>query len=65
MRVHADRDSCISAGQCVMSAPDVFDQDEDDGVVSVKVAAPPPELTDDVRRAAAMCPAMAITLTEH
>ena len=65
MRVHADRDSCISAGQCVMSAPDVFDQDEDEGLVHLKVSTPPPELADDVRRAAAMCPAMAITLTEH
>ena len=64
MRVHADRDSCISSGQCVMTAPDVFDQDEDDGVVSLKTGTPPPELAQDVRQAAAMCPAMAITLTE-
>jgi ferredoxin len=48
-----------------MNAPDVFDQDEDDGVVSLKTDTPPPELTGDVRRAAAMCPAMAITLTER
>ena len=65
MRVHADRDSCVSSGQCVMTAPDVFDQDEDDGVVSLKTDTPPPELTRDVRQAAAMCPAMAITLTEE
>jgi ferredoxin len=65
MRVHADRDSCVSSGQCVMNAPDVFDQDEDDGVVSLKTDTPPPELARDVRRAAAMCPAMAITLTEQ
>ena len=65
MRVHADRDSCVSSGQCVMNAPDVFDQDEDDGVVSLKTDTPPPELATDVRRAAAMCPAMAITLTEQ
>jgi ferredoxin len=65
MRVHADRDTCIGAGQCVMSAPAVFDQDEDDGVVLLKTDAPPPELADDVRRAAALCPAMAITLGEE
>lgn len=64
MRVHADRDSCVSSGQCVMTAPDVFDQDEDEGVVIVKTATPPPELAKDVRRAAALCPAMAITLTD-
>jgi ferredoxin len=44
--------------------PDVFDQDEDEGVVFLKTSAPPPELAEEVRRAAAMCPAMAITLTE-
>lgn len=65
MRVHADRDSCVSSGQCVMNAPDVFDQDENDGVVVLKTDTPPPELARDVRQAAAMCPAMAITLTEE
>ena len=64
MRVHADRDSCISSGQCVMNAPDVFDQDADEGLVSLKTDSPPPGLASDVRRAAAMCPALAITLTE-
>lgn len=64
VRVHADRDVCISSGQCVRSAPEVFDQDEDEGVVSLRTDAPPPGLADDVRRAVAMCPAMAITLTQ-
>jgi ferredoxin len=65
MRVDADRDICISAGQCVMSAPDVFDQDEDNGVVLLKTGTPPPELADDVRRAVALCPARALTLREQ
>jgi ferredoxin len=64
MRVHADRDICIGAGQCVLSAPAVFDQDEDDGVVFLKTDDPPAELADDVRQAAALCPALAITLGE-
>jgi ferredoxin len=65
MRVQADRDRCIGSGQCVMNAPDVFDQDEDEGLVSLKTSTPAPGLADDVRRAAAMCPALAITLTER
>jgi ferredoxin len=64
MRVHADRDICIGAGQCVLSAPAVFDQDEDDWVVFLKTDDPPAELADDVRQAAALCPALAITLGE-
>jgi ferredoxin len=63
MRVHADHDICISSGQCVRTVPDVFDQD-DEGVVMLKTDAPPPELAEDVRRAVAMCPSMAITLAE-
>jgi ferredoxin len=48
-----------------MNAPGVFDQDEDEGLVSLRTETPPPELVSDVRRAAAMCPALAITLTEE
>jgi ferredoxin len=64
MRVHADRDRCVSSGQCVMNVPDVFDQDEDEGMVVLKTGTPPPELAEDVRRAVTLCPAMAITVTE-
>jgi ferredoxin len=65
MRVHVDRDSCVSSGQCVQAAPDVFDQDEDAGMVILKTDTPPPELAADVRRAAGLCPALAIRLTEE
>jgi ferredoxin len=64
MRVRADQDRCVSSGQCVMTAPDVFDQRDDDGVVSLKTDTPPPEIEEQVRRAAAMCRALAITLEE-
>lgn len=65
MRVHADQGRCVSSGQCIMNAPGVFDQREDDGVVFLKTDTPPPEFDEDVRRAATMCPALAITLTEE
>jgi hypothetical protein len=42
----------------------VFDQREDDGTVLLLSANPPAELHDDVRRAAALCPALAITVIE-
>ncbi|OZM71152.1 ferredoxin-1 [Amycolatopsis antarctica] len=32
MRIETDRDTCIGAGMCVLTAPAVFDQD-DDGIV--------------------------------
>lgn len=62
MKVKADQAKCVSAGNCVAHAPEVFDQDEDDGSVILLDASPPDDLADAVREAAAACPAMAIHL---
>lgn len=64
MKVIADRDKCVSAGNCVAHAPAVFDQDEDDGSVILLDEDPSPDQFDDVRQAAAACPAMAIRVEE-
>jgi ferredoxin len=63
MRVIVDQDACISSGQCVLTVPAVFDQN-DDGVVVLLDECPPTELHDAVRQAAALCPALAITVIE-
>jgi len=62
MRVELDEPKCVAAGQCVMAAPEVFDQRDDDGVAIVLVAEPGEELHESVREAAAVCPAAAIRL---
>lgn len=54
---------CIGAGQCVLAAPAVFDQD-DDGIVVLLDAAPPESQHDAVRKAARLCPAVAIFVDE-
>jgi len=54
---------CIGAGQCVLSAPAVFDQD-DDGIVVLRDATPPPSEYEAVRKAARLCPAVAIFIDE-
>jgi ferredoxin len=64
MRVVADRTRCVGAGQCVLAAPAVFDQDEDEGLVVVLQEEPGAELADGVRRAEGNCPAMAIEVEE-
>ncbi|MET8829328.1 ferredoxin [Streptomyces sp. NPDC004610] len=64
MRVEVDGSRCVSAGQCVLSAPGVFDQREDDGVSYVLDATPPEAVHDDVREAENLCPAAAITVVE-
>ncbi|MFC4149653.1 ferredoxin [Micromonospora mangrovi] len=60
-RVRVDRDRCCGAGNCVLTAPEVFDQG-DDGLVLLRFTAPPPQTLEGVRRAADLCPAGAITV---
>jgi ferredoxin len=60
MKVTVDQPKCVSAGNCVAYAPDVFDQDEDDGSVILLEESPAPDRADDVRQAAETCPAHAI-----
>ncbi|OBF53413.1 ferredoxin [Mycolicibacterium monacense] len=64
MRIEANRDVCISAGNCVMSAPEVFDQD-DDGIV-VLLADPVPEIEHEhAREAVKLCPATALRVASE
>lgn len=62
MRVELDEPKCVASGQCVLAAPEVFDQREDDGVAILLDETPATELHDGVREAAAICPAAAIRL---
>jgi ferredoxin len=64
MRVEVDVPKCVGSGQCVLLAPDVFDQREEDGMVVLLDESPPVELHDAVREAAVVCPAAVIRLVE-
>lgn len=64
MRVVTDLDKCCGNGQCVMDAPDVFDQNDDDGTVIVLEPRPAPEQASAVRDAARHCPTEAIEVVE-
>ena len=64
MKVTVDQDKCVSSGQCVLSAGEVFDQRDDDGVVVLFNDSPPPDQAGDARKAAAACPALAIHIEE-
>ncbi|WBB80574.1 ferredoxin [Micromonospora sp. WMMD882] len=61
MRVTVDRTKCYGSGQCVATAPDVFDQRDEDGLVELLTATPSPDRHADVVDAAGLCPAAAIT----
>jgi len=64
MKVSIAAEKCVAAGQCVLLAPEVFDQREEDGVVVLLDETPEPELHDAVRESAMVCPAAAIHVAE-
>jgi ferredoxin len=64
VRVVVDVDRCRGAGLCALTAPEVFDQAEDDGTVVVLDPSPPPQLHVAVRHAAGLCPNAVIRLVE-
>jgi ferredoxin len=64
MRIVVDVARCRGAGQCTLTAPEVFDQDQDDGTVVVLTDEPPPELQHAVGLAAQLCPNSVIRLQE-
>ncbi|MEU6788400.1 ferredoxin [Nonomuraea angiospora] len=64
MKIIVDEAKCCGAGQCVLIAPDVFDQNEDDGIVILLEAEPAADRHAAVREAAAVCPAAAIQVDE-
>lgn len=63
MRVVANPRGCIGAGQCVITAPSVFDQDED-GIVVVLQERPGEAELPEVRAALDLCPSQSLTLTD-
>jgi ferredoxin len=64
MRIVTDTARCVGAGQCVLSAPDIFDQD-DDALVVLADESPATSALERVRAAVDRCPSGAITLAEN
>ncbi|CAL9281563.1 ferredoxin [Streptomyces sp. SudanB52_2052] len=63
MRIDIDKDLCIGAGQCALTAPDVFTQD-DDGYSTVLPGREDGGGSPLLREAARACPVSAITVSE-
>jgi ferredoxin len=61
MRITIDETRCIAAGQCVLNAPELFDQRDEDGIVVLLDANPPQAEQPAARLAAQLCPAQVIT----
>ncbi|PSK90264.1 ferredoxin [Murinocardiopsis flavida] len=65
MRITADTSVCISAGMCVLTVPEVFDQSDDDGLVTVLLPDPPKDLHGAVAQAVRLCPSRAIAISRE
>jgi ferredoxin len=64
VKIAADRDVCIQAGNCVMAADTLFDQD-DDGIVMVLVDEVPDDEEDHAREAVKLCPSQALRVVSE
>ncbi|MFI6294827.1 ferredoxin [Nonomuraea sp. NPDC050790] len=62
MKITLDQDRCCGSGQCVLAAPEVFDQREEDGIGVVLRPYAEAEHHDSVREAALTCPGRAISI---
>ncbi|MFB9925320.1 ferredoxin [Amycolatopsis halotolerans] len=60
MKVVVDQARCVGAGQCVLVAPEVFDQRDEDGIVVLLQENPTEDLHAQAKEAAQLCPALAI-----
>ena len=64
MKVTVDQDKCVGSGQCLLIAPDVFDQRDEDGIVVLRRHDVPAGSEDDVAEAAQVCPGLAISVED-
>jgi ferredoxin len=64
MKVLIDQDRCVASGQCVLAAPSVFDQRDEDGIAVLLTDTPSADAVEGTREAARICPALAIEVDE-
>ncbi|MFI0463086.1 ferredoxin [Saccharopolyspora sp. 5N102] len=65
MRIEADLDRCVGAGQCVLTEPALFDQNDDDGrvvLLAAEVDDGDAGLVAAAREAVHVCPSGALSL---
>lgn len=63
--ITTDETRCCGSGNCALTAPDVFDQRDEDGVVTVLEPAPSPDQYERVRTAVERCPTSALGIVER
>lgn len=64
MRIRTNSDTCIGAGRCFRTAPELFDQNEADATVVVLVDQVTGDRLEKAREAVDDCPTRTLYLTE-
>jgi ferredoxin len=64
VRIDVDRERCAVSGLCVLTVPEVFEQSDEDGKVTLLTSDPDSDLAARVRAAVSRCPTGAITIGE-
>jgi len=64
MKIIADLDRCVGAGQCVLTEPALFDQSPEDGTVVVLDDQPSGDLAGAAYDAVRVCPSQALSIQE-
>lgn len=64
MRIEADTDICVSSGMCALTAPELFDQSDEDGTVVLLQAAPAEPQRKAAQDAVRRCPSGALKVTQ-
>jgi ferredoxin len=65
LRVIVDDHKCTAAGQCLLAAPNVFDQSDRNGTVVLLDETPPESERSHVLDAIQRCPASVIRLADQ
>jgi ferredoxin len=64
MKIVVDLELCIGAGVCVMTAPEVFDQNAEDGRVTLRTAHVSGKDAAFARAAVERCPSAALAIAD-
>jgi ferredoxin len=62
VRIILDTHSCQAYANCLLTAPDVFDLDEESGIAIILQENPPEDRRAAVEEAVRSCPVQALTL---
>jgi len=65
MRIVTDTARCVGAGQCALTEPAVFDQNEEDGTVVLLTEHADGDTLANVEEAVDLCPSQAISLAKE